>query len=387
MLRRLPLLLAALGMACTGDALDDTAVDDTAADAPLEPLDLPADPAEGGTPVGFQTFDQAGIPFSVWYPATESTRGQNGVPIDYNQFVPDVVVDAVGDLALPEVAHTAIQNATVRNVGEALPVVVFSHGMGGSRFQSLDYVTHLASRGYIVVASDHPGRMMADLLPCVFSPVLEGCDLGGFSSDVAVEQLPGVLDALDEMADDGQFAAILDMDRLGLSGHSAGGGTTGRFGDAEPRFDALLSMAAGAQPTRDVPTLLMDATCDGVVLTESVDEAYAELVNGERVRILGAGHLAFSEMCELELGRLAEELLDGRDDINTAILAQLVALGIDGCPDQIPSVERDECADEWLPLETSIPPIRHMSTVFFDQHLKGQGEGVQAGVFEGVEVE
>jgi predicted dienelactone hydrolase len=374
-------LLLPLLVACTGDKAADSAA------PPVEPLGLPSDPAASGVPVGVRTIERDGVTIEIWYPAPDDTAGQGGEPVDFVDFVPSSVTETLGDLSLPPVATTAVRDAAVRNTGEALPAVVFSHGFGGTRLQSIDYAEHLASRGYIVAAADHPGRMLGDVLPCLFSPPLEGCNLTGFAADPAEEHIPVLVDALDALAADGFLAGAVDMERLGMSGHSAGGGTTSTMGDAEPRFDALLSMAAPASPERSVPTLLLDGTCDGVIPTENVDEAFAGLAQGERVRILGAGHLAFSDLCTLELGRLADELLAGRDDVNETLLPQLVALGTDGCPGVTPTVERDECTDAWLPLEASAPVIRHMSTAFFDQHLKGEGDGVQGGVFSGVEVE
>lgn len=378
-MRRLSSLL--LLVACAGDKATDSAA------PPVEPLALPADPAAAGVPVGVRTIERSGVTIELWYPAPDAIAGEPGADIDFGVFVPASVTDRLGDLSLPTVASGAVRDAPVRNVGEALPAVVFSHGFGGTRLQSIDYAEHLASRGYIVAAADHPGRMLGDVLPCLFSPPLEGCDLTGFGSDPAVGHVPVVIDAIDELAAGGFLAGAVDTGRLGMSGHSAGGGTTGTMGDAEPRFDALLSMAAPAAPERAVPTLLLDGTCDGVISTESVDAAFAGLPQGERVRILGAGHLAFSDLCTLDLGRLATELLAGRDDVNEALLPQLVALGTDGCPGVTPTVEREACAEAWLPLETSAPVIRHMATVFFDEHLKAEGGGVQAGVFSGVEVE
>lgn len=378
MRRLLPLFLLA---ACAGDNPADSGA------PPVEPLDLPADPAAAGVPVGVRTLERGGVTIEVWYPAPDDLAGESGPAIDFGVFVPSSVTDRLGDLSLPAVASGAVRDAPVRNVGERLPAVVFSHGFGGTRLQSIDYAEHLASRGYIVAAADHPGRMLGDVLPCLFSPPLEGCNLTGFASDPAVDHVPVVVEALDELAAGGFLSGAVDMERLGMSGHSAGGGTTSTMGDAEPRFDALLSMAAPASPERAVPTLLLDGTCDGVVSTASVDEASVGLPQGERVRILGAGHLAFSDLCTLDLGRLATELLAGRDDVNEALLPQLVALGTDGCPGITPTVERAECEAAWLPLEASAPVIRHMSTVFFDEHLKSEGGGVQDGVFSGVEVE
>lgn len=378
MKRLLP--IAMLGACAGGEAIDSA--------APLvEPLDLPTNPALAGTPVGVRTIERDSITIEIWYPAPDALREQPGGLVDFAAFVPASVSELLGDLQLPPVPTRAIRDAGVRNSGEPLPAVVFSHGFGGTRLQSIDFAEHLASRGYIVAAADHPGRMLGDVLPCLFSPPLEGCDLSGFGADPAVPHIPVVLDALDALSMDGFLAGAVDMERLGMSGHSAGGATTSTLGDTEPRFDALLSMAAPASPERAVPTLLLDGTCDGVVPTEQVDASFGDLLVGERVRILGAGHLAFSDLCTLELGRLATELLAARDDVNEALLPQLVALGTDGCPGITPAVDRDECSAAWLPLETSAPIVRHMSTAFFDAHLKGEGGGVQDGVFMDVEVE
>jgi predicted dienelactone hydrolase len=45
----------------------------------------------------------------------------------------------------------------------SFPLVVYSHGSGGIRFENLALAVHLASHGYIVVAADHPGRHAARL--------------------------------------------------------------------------------------------------------------------------------------------------------------------------------------------------------------------------------
>lgn len=39
--------------------------------------------------------------------------------------------------------------------GKKLPVVVFSHGFGASRFLSSSLFTELASQGYVVVSLEH----------------------------------------------------------------------------------------------------------------------------------------------------------------------------------------------------------------------------------------
>jgi predicted dienelactone hydrolase len=42
------------------------------------------------------------------------------------------------------------------------PVIVFSHGFGGIRFQSYFLTERLATHGFIVIAPDHPGNTLVD---------------------------------------------------------------------------------------------------------------------------------------------------------------------------------------------------------------------------------
>lgn len=367
-------MLLLLSLACTPKDADDSAA------ALPEPLDLPADPAENGAPVGVTTIEANGQTMEVWYPASDSVAGQATELADYASFVPTVVTDLIGPVSFPPVDSGAIRDAAFRVPESPYPVVVFSHGFGGMRIQSLDYAVHLASRGYFVVAADHPGRMLGDVLPCMFSPALEGCDLSGMTgADPAVEDVADEVDWIESAATEGQFAGMIDPGHMALTGHSAGGGTVQTAGDADDRFTALLAMAAGAQPTRDVPLLLMDGSCDGIVPAASVASAHAAVTGSVQVEIGRAGHLAFSDLCELDLLAFGNDLLGTRDDVNEMLLAQLLVLASDGCSDGTPVPA--ECSGGFLPLGTSDPIVRYYATVFLDEALKASGPGVTEGVY------
>ncbi|MDP2307382.1 MAG: hypothetical protein Q8P18_15255 [Pseudomonadota bacterium] len=362
------------------------ACSEPAPDAPTpEPLILPADPAETGAPVGVTTIVTDDVTLEVWYPASDSTQGDTESP-DFDVFLPAVFLDAVGDVSFPTFDSGAVRDAPLRVPEAPYPVVLFSHGFGGMRLQSLDYTVHLASRGYVVVAADHPGRMMGDILPCLFSPPLEGCDLSAFGgADPATDDVEAAVAWVDAAAKEGFFAGALDTAQLGLSGHSAGAGTTIGVGDANARFSALLPMAGYGAPERNVPTLLLGGTCDTFALDADSIVASEALQDGALVRVLGAGHLAFSDLCQLDLAGSAEVWLSGREDLNDTVYGLLLQLATDGCPGFTPAPEACE-ETSFLPLETSAPIIRHYSTVFFDETLRSTGAGVEGGVYAEADV-
>ncbi len=346
----------------------------------LEPLDLPDDPAAQGAPVGVRTYDLEGLTLEVWYPAAEEVAGSDGELVDADPFVPAAVVDLLGGVDLPPISSYAVRDAALRNTGEPLPVVLFSHGFGGFRTQSIDYTQHLASRGYVVVAPDHPGRMMGDILPCMFDNLVADCNVD--LDDPGEDDLPDALDVVESWNTelDGFFEGRLALDGVGLAGHSAGGMSTASVGDVDLRFTALMPMTTDGSLTRDVPVLYAVGSCDATVPVAESAEAFALIPDGRWLTLTGAGHLSPTNLCDLDLGGFAETLLAPRDDVSSVWLDQLVGLATDGCPQDPPQLAHDDCADAYWPLDESQAALRHYATVFFDQQLLGRGSLVDAGL-------
>ena len=345
-----------------------------------ELLDLPADPAATGVPVGVQTLAWDDLAVEVWYPASDSTSGNLDV-VDFGEDVPTSVRDLLGDVQIPTFTTLAVRDAPLRiPAGDAYPTVIFSHGFGGNRVQSATYTSHLASRGYVVVSTDHHGRSLADILPCLFNPPADSCLLE-FTDDPGLRDVPDLIDFLDDAADSGFLKGAIDTDKLALTGHSAGGQTTVGLSD-EGRFKALIPMAGGTEVTRDVPVLRMAGQCDGVVLAADSAASHALSTDDVYLEITGAGHLAFSDMCALDLGSLADEYLIGRDDLNPTMMDLLLQLAVDGCPAGA-TPQPGVCeADEFLDLDVSKAIINHYATVFLDEVLYGQGAGIASGLWD-----
>ncbi|MCP4872513.1 MAG: hypothetical protein GY898_27800 [Proteobacteria bacterium] len=346
--------------------------------SPYEPLDLPADPAAWGVPVGVQSAERDGVQLEVWYPATDATADEAAEGVDLADLLTDEFFERVGDVDVPVIPQQAVRDAPLRVTEEPFPVVVFSHGFGGWRAQSVDHAAHLASRGYVVVAADHPGRRFQDLLPCLFDPPLEGCNV--FSEE---DPGPAGIWAAAGWVGSAEFLrGAVDVDTMALSGHSAGGGSISHVANLDDRFDAVLVLAATPGVTTDVPTLTIEGSCDGIIPPDEVLVGAAAVPNGTVVELDRAGHLAFTDICAADVGGIAEDVLVGRDDVNEAFLGQLMTLATDGCEGWAPSPALEGCGDGFRPFDETAPPIRHYATVFFDDVLKGEGPGVEADVYD-----
>ena len=109
------------------------------------------------------------------------------------------------------------------------PVILFSHGFGGTARMMGWFTTVLAQQGYVVIAVDHPGN--------------NGLDKMTVAGATMFWDRPGDLQAaLDTVAADPVISPHLDLKRLGVAGFSAGGFTALAAGGAKvdlPRFLAF----------------------------------------------------------------------------------------------------------------------------------------------------
>jgi predicted dienelactone hydrolase len=102
----------------------------------------------------------------------------------------------------------------------AFPLVVFSHGAGGSRAAFPDLTTHWASYGYVVVIPTH-----ADAMPARgrYQPE-RAFDVDQLDRLADVVFVVNSLDQIEKKMDGfhGRHAMRIDRDRIGVAGHSAG---------------------------------------------------------------------------------------------------------------------------------------------------------------------
>lgn len=175
------------------------------------------------------------LTLEVWYPAalasgqiehTVYTDVLGSGPNDPRrpntpfQFNGRAVRDATPLPVAPGVTPTAAPPATARHAASApaadarYPLVIVSHGYPGSRLQMSYLTENLASKGYVVVAIDHPESTRADK--------------AGFASTLLNRRFDDlfVLDTVAAWARPGSgnfLAGLVDVDRTALVGYSMGG--------------------------------------------------------------------------------------------------------------------------------------------------------------------
>ena len=111
------------------------------------------------------------------------------------------------------------------------PLVLLSHGSGGSMFSHHDTAVFLAKHGFIVAAIEHPGDNFRDESGLGTDRVLIGRSM----------QLSRLLDFLLYQA---SFSTSIDIEKIGVAGFSAGGYTALVMVGATPKFSRLKAYCA-----------------------------------------------------------------------------------------------------------------------------------------------
>ena len=206
----------------------------------------------------------------------------------------------------------------------AAPVILFSHGLGGSRKNNPYLGNHWAGRGYVVVFMQHSGSDEE-----IRKDVPRRERLKAFKAAASPESLkrrtgdvPATLDQLEKWNAQGQkLASRLDMEKIGMSGHSFGAITTqalsgqsyGRRGKmfTDERIKASIAMSPSAPQIGNdertfgeikIPCLLMTGTKDKSVIARLTAEDRLKVFeqlpsNGHFYELVlyDAEHMAFSE--------------------------------------------------------------------------------------------
>jgi predicted dienelactone hydrolase len=230
------------------------------------------------------------------------------------------------------------------------PVLLFSHGLGGSRDAGAEWAEHWASHGYLVLALQHPGSD-ASLWRGAATPADAARGMrSGMTAEQYVLRVEDVRFVIDELARrrDARdpVAAKADLRRIGMSGHSFGAQTTQavageRFSVpaklADPRVRAAIAFSPSARGAEaalgerfggiSIPFLSITGTRDGDVAGTGATPdnrtrpfRYMQPPDKYLLVLAGADHMVFNGQPGLRREPSAEEAAQG-DAVKAATLA------------------------------------------------------------------
>lgn len=180
------------------------------------------------------------------------------------------------------------------------PVVLFSHGLGGSREGSPFLGKHWAARGYVAVFLQHPGSDDS-----VWKNKTAGKGLAAMRDAASAknfllraQDVPAVLDQLEKWNDQQGhvLAGRLDMRRIGMSGHSFGAITTQAVSGqdfsligprlTEPRIRAAVIMSPSPPQRGDAKTGFGKVKTPWLLMTGSKDTSFINNQTAESRRLV-----------------------------------------------------------------------------------------------------
>jgi predicted dienelactone hydrolase len=368
------------------------------------------------------------VDVEVWYPAKKKGFGNAPLAVYRSRLHGVTLIPSKWDpLSWELVSTVAREGAPVDDKGRAFPVVVFSHGSGASPLDFIKTHEHLASHGYVVAAPWHTRANQDDnrvnflnaqnggprFMPCPDGRLIPCIE--NVTQNVAINRtrdVSGVLDALPQV-----FGAHVDMDRVGVMGHSAGattailaaGGSTAWGIVADPRVDAVLPMAyAGFAEVNaanvTVPTLIMAGELDANTPPADGLRVYNEISSADKAYVLlrNAVHRTFnSSFCDqLQASGAATLANPTRGILDRHTLTNMIGTAVNG------SV-LDYCAYDYFTspvdisalvssltgfavTETSVPRtgvssdevaaiVNELAVLFFSATLEHKGEGKLVG--------
>ncbi len=203
----------------------------------------------------------------VWYPAEPNSSDERAPWMNHVEvFAPSIstYIDLpsffLDHLALVQIPAYKDSKAAASDQG--FPVILFSHGWNGFNAQSSGQALQLASHGYVVVGVQHtygalvtvfedgtvalnnPDALPRDAPDEIYDPAADKL------ADQWAGDLGFALDFLTTLDTDStsRFFNVLDLSKVGVYGHSTGGGAAIQFCSRDSRCKALLGMDPFMRP-------------------------------------------------------------------------------------------------------------------------------------------
>ncbi|AEY66833.1 isoform II [Clostridium sp. BNL1100] len=243
--------------------------------------------------------DKRELMVQVWYPAENSDNMKRAPYIkDFSEISKGIEksngIPSVLFSHLKYVESNSYSNAKLSGKQQKYPLLIFSHGFGLFRNANTFQVEELASQGYIVVGIDHTYDAMAT----VFSNgrvaqysndnvkmLNEDIEKMDGHNEIWVKDVQFVLDKIEEINKKDpldHFSGRIDLDKVGMFGHSYGGATAGQIVMRDSRVKAGINMDGAfagspfSEKSLGKPFMVMDAEAS-MDSTQNYDEYLSKM--------------------------------------------------------------------------------------------------------------
>ena len=225
---------------------------------PLESIAKPSGKYGIGTQVHFWTDNSRSEEYTtsptdfrkllvqVWYPAETRSNHQKTTHLIYPKKSVNKVSESTG---IPSgfVKHgSRLMSSAVKGAqpikDKKFPLILFSHGDGGSTVQNLSQIEQLVSNGYMVVACDHTYNASITFdkegTPILYKRNVTWDQQADYHRKYYTNQLvqyryKDVAFVLEQLSKQelqekipNHYFSMIDFDKIGMMGHSMGGGTS-----------------------------------------------------------------------------------------------------------------------------------------------------------------
>jgi dienelactone hydrolase len=219
----------------------------------------------------------------LWYPSPRKeveTKGEYLPGARQMNAKPEVQSSMKGDfetvwplVVSGSITSHAINNAPVAKTSAPFPLVIFSHGNGGTSFGYTSLIEDLVSHGYVVAAVEHTYTATAVVFPdgrivtAYRDPVAgrspaeafqQMMKEAGLQINTGAADLIFVMNILSQLNNknepDFPLSGRLDLTHVAAMGHSSGGANAALACELSERFKACLSLEGQLPPIAVFPT-------------------------------------------------------------------------------------------------------------------------------------
>lgn len=267
-------------------------------------------------PITSNLNDKRNVVVQAWYPTEKDAKGNHSNYLDGMDSLPEKIGIIPRWLVYhyDQINTNGILNAPISKAQSKWPVIIFMTGNGASRSFYTSLVAGLASRGYVVLAIDHPYEAMitqlanGKVVTTIEDHSNDGPNLSKFMKgrvDTRIADVQFVINQLSNIQEPtDNFLSSLDQNRIVITGHSLGGATAAAAMALDTRIKAAANIDGtlyGDLPKQNgpLPFLLIESNkkdSNRYLRYENGNQKFfKQFGGGYRYEIVEADHYSFTD--------------------------------------------------------------------------------------------